>query len=154
MKYIQLTIRNADIFQELNKITAYSGAKNESNASSDTIDRVTAVQEDLVLIDRYREMACSSLVDSLKEFVSSADFSGDALQLTLEASGAYDDALTPALRSDIFSFITADIAARWFAMTWKEKCEEYKNEALKFLADAGRKLHHRLPPRRKSKSPV
>lgn len=148
MKYIELTIRNADIFLELNKMTAYTGVKTESNASNALYDRIVTAGEDSDILERYRGMACSELVERLKEFVVSADSSDESLTLRLCVSGAYDDILTPSLRTDIFMFITANIAARWFRLTFPEKADEYKEEAERLLGDAVKKLFHRKRPTR------
>lgn len=149
MKYIELAIRNADIFKELAKVTAYAGAKSDSDALADVVDRVATVKEDDELLSRYWEMACSGLVDRLKSFVTVADFAGDTLTLQLEVSGSYDDSMTPSLRTDIFSYLVADIAARWFRIAWQEKAESYVSEAARLLTEAERKLYHRRRPVRK-----
>lgn len=149
MKYIELAIRNADIFKELAKVTAYAGAKSDSDALADVVDRVATVKEDDELLSRYWEMACSGLVDRLKSFVTGADFAGDTLTLQLEVSGSYDDSMTPSLRTDIFSYLVADIAARWFRIAWQEKAEAYIVEADRLLTEAERKLYHRRRPVRK-----
>ena len=149
MKTIKIAIRNADIFKELAKVTAYAGAKSDSDALSEVVDRVATVKEDDELLSRYWEMACSGLVDRLKSFVTVADYSADSLLLQLETSGAYDDSLTPSLRTDIFSYLVADIAARWFRITWQEKAESYAGEASRLLTEAERKLYHRRRPVRR-----
>ena len=149
MKTIKIAIKNADIFQELAKMTAYTGAKSDSNALPDVFDRVATVKEDNELLSRYWETACSGLVDRLKSFVTVADYSGDSLSLQLEVSGSYDDSLTPSLRTDIFSYLVADIAARWFGITLPEKAESYGSEASRLLTEAERKLFHRKRPVRR-----
>lgn len=151
MKTINISFTNVDIFQELAKTTAYTGVKNESDDTGAVINRVATVEEDSCLLQRYWEMACSELIEKLKRFVTSAVSNTDSLSLTLETSGAYDDSLTPSLKTDIFSFLVASIAARWFRMVWKERAEEYCLEATAKLTEAERKLYHRKRPERKSK---
>ncbi len=150
MKYINLSFTNAEIFQELAKTTAYTGVKNESEDAATAFNRVATVEEDSGLLQRYWEMACSELIEKLKRFVTSAVNTSDRLTLSLETSGAYDDSLTPSLKTDLFSFLVASIAARWFRMVLKERAEEYGREASAKLTEAERKLYYRKRPQRKS----
>lgn len=116
------------------------------------IDRVATIEEDRELLARYRDMACSELIEHLRNFVTKADFSGETLEMTLEVSGSYDDSFTSSLLTDIFSFIVASIAGRWFRITWKERAGEYEQEAERLVSEAIRKLYHRKRPRRELKN--
>lgn len=148
MKIIKIYVKNADIFAEVAKTTAYAGAKTDSGDPATTFDRVATVDPDENLLERYRQMACSELIDALRAFVTGADFSGPTLSLTLEVSGSYDDSLTRSVETDIFSFIVAAISARWFRVTWPAKAGEYGEEARGFITEATRKLYHRRRPMR------
>ena len=145
MKTITLTLSKRDIFNEIGKSTAYTGAKSDSDANNLLYDRVATVEEDCQLLERYCDVACSEFLEEIKEFVTEVDFSGESINLTLETSGFYDDSLTPSLQTDLFAYLVASISMRWFRITLPER------EAARMLEKALSKLYHRRKPERKSK---
>lgn len=74
---------------------------------------------------------------------------GATLSLTLEVSGAFDDSLSPSVATDIFSFLVASVAARWFRITWPGRSGEYLTESENILSEIIRKLYHRRRPVRR-----
>lgn len=148
MKIIKISIKNSDVFSEVAKTTAYTGAKAETDDPGGLFDRVATVSPDEELLERYRQMACSELIDALRMFVTGADFSGDSLMMTLEVSGSYDDSMTTSVITDIFSFLVAAISSRWFRVAWPAKAAEHEAECIRFLTETTRKLYHRKRPRR------
>lgn len=115
-------------------------------------DRVATVEEDCQLLERYCDVACSELLEKIKEFVTEVDFSGESINLTLETSGFYDDSLTPSLQTDLFAYLVASISMRWFRITLPERAAGEEMEAARMLEKALSKLYHRRKPERKSKN--
>lgn len=150
MKTITLTLRKRDIFNEIGKSTAYTGAKSDSDANNLLYDRVAIVEEDTQLLDRYCDIACSELLEEIKEFVTQVDFSGENIDLTLETSGFYDDSLTPSLQTDLFAYLVASISMRWFRITLPGRAAEQQTEAARMMEKALSKLYHRRKPTRRS----
>lgn len=148
MKYINISVKNSDLYAEIAKTTAYAGAKSPEGET--VFDRVATVGQDEELLARYRLSAASSLVDHLRAFVTGADFAGDSINLKLEVSGAYDDTLTASVATDAFNYLVSDISARWFRITMPGKSSEYEADARASLSELTRKLYHRKRPQRRS----
>lgn len=148
MKIISINIHREEIDRELSKITAYTGVKSPSGGDLKTIDRIATVDEDSALLSRYWQKAGSILADRLKDFITGAAVSDSTIALTLEVSGAYDDALTPSLETDLKGFVAAAMTRSWFAITLPDRVAEWDAESERLLRDASRKLYHRRKPRR------
>lgn len=148
MKNITIKILKAKVLLEIHATSAYAGYKTEKENPGREFDRIATVEEDAELLGRYWEDACCTVADKLRDFIVSADFGIDCLSLNLEVSSAYDDSLTTAVESGIFSYIVAEMTSRWFRLTFAEKAEEWAREGNERLESAVGKLYHRRKPKR------
>lgn len=151
MKTIKISIRSADLFRELQKITAYAGIKNEQD-SNDCLDRVATVEADLPLLSRYRDIALSRLLERLRRFLVTFDVSEEDICLTLAAGTSSDDSLIASIQTDIFSYIISVMAARWFGITWQQRAAGYEADAMRHISEVTAKLLYPRPPIRLRKS--
>lgn len=148
MLNFDIIVLKADIMKEVEKTTTYTGNKTEVANQAVFHDRVATTSTDSDLLQRYWRDACAHLVDSLRAFIVNAQFGQETLRLTLEVSGSYDEALTPAVENGIFSHIAAAITARWFAITFPDRAEEWRLNALALFDCVLANLYYRKKPKR------
>lgn len=146
MKNINISIAKAEVFEDVSLSTAYTGAK--TDVSKDFFLRVATDKADIDILDRFWRITCSCITEKLKDFIRSSDFSGQSLNLSLELSSAYDEALTPAVEKDLFAFISAAITTRWFTMTFPERASEWETLSSSLLSRVIANLCHRKKPSR------
>ncbi|MCH5226056.1 MAG: hypothetical protein J1D77_08630 [Muribaculaceae bacterium] len=147
MKQIQISISLKEVLASVALQTAYAGNKTEGGLK--TFERVATIGRDSPLLLRYWREACGSLADNLRGFIAAYSLTEDALRVTLETSGAYDDAMTPSLTLDIFESIWAKVTARWCDITLPDKARDFHRQADSATERAVSKLCHRKKPVRK-----
>lgn len=146
MKTIKINILRRDADEELARITSYAGIKSPGSEGLKDLDRIATVDEDSALLNRYWQAAANTLADRLKDFITGLAADNESVGLTLEVSGAYDDALTPSLEGDLRGYAAAYMTRAWFAITLPERAAEWDAECERLLRDASRKLYHRKRP--------
>lgn len=146
MKILNISIKKAEILEEVALAAAYSGAKTE--AAEGFFDRVATIEDDSGILSRFWTLICGRVADKLKNFITASEISGDSLSLTLELSGAYDDTLSPSVKSDLFSAMASGVTAKWFRITFPARAPEWEDQSAELLERALSKLCHRLPPQR------
>lgn len=148
MKKVNILIMRRAVMEEVAKTTAYAGAKSTGDIASD-FDRISTVDADSDLLDRFWNESAVSVTARLRQFVEEADYSGSALSLTLTLSSSYDDSQTPSVSSSLFSFMVRSITAKWYAFTLKEEARETAMQAETYLSDATSRCFWKKPPKRK-----
>ena len=162
MKIITLSFSKAEIFQQVALATAYTGAKaeppnNNTNTSDKLIsagqlfDRVATINSDSSILSTIYTQVCGEVQDKFKTFITAVDTSLEALTLTLELSGAYDDSLTESVKGDIFEAMVAGITAGWFRYSLPSAVTDLENRCSQLLSRAFAKLCHRRKPDRRQK---
>ena len=149
MKTLSIIIEKEELIKELEKAAAYAGFKTESADPDATFERVSLIEEDGDLLERYWHEACGFVAGSLKDFIAEAGFGEERLELVLELSGSFDMALGPAVREGLFSWMCALVGARWFRLTLPEKSGDWDALSSRFEAGLISKLYHRTKPIRK-----
>jgi hypothetical protein len=66
----------------------------------------------------------------------------------LELSSSYDDNLTEAVSTSLFSFFVASIVSKWFAFSNKPEAESYAVGAATIMDDVMRKIYYKKKPTR------
>ncbi|MDE6142681.1 MAG: hypothetical protein K2F94_01240 [Muribaculaceae bacterium] len=151
MKNIVLEVARSDVEEMVAQSTAYLGFKSPGQADrGEWIDRVSMVDEDRTLLERFVSESFAMAVERLKEFVVDADCSGSRLRLTLEVSVAYDGSVTVAVSESFRSYLAASALGRWLRMSYPEKGAEFDAEAIAHLSTMERNLYHRRKPVRKA----
>lgn len=144
MKQIQISITKQEVFEDVALHSAYTGEK--ENADPNFFRKVATVKADNPLLLRFWSDMASRISERLQAFVSMFNCSDDLFSLTLMLSGAYDDTLTPGVKTDLKSALVAGVAARWYAFAYPEKTAELENREEKLLDSVISKLCHRKPP--------
>ena len=146
MKQINISFSKKAVFDEVSLKTAYTGAKN--TACSDCFSRISTVNDDDEILSCYWKTACGEITDKLRAFLTGCQISDNNFNMILEVSGAYDEALTPWVESDLFDTLVASVTAAWFRLSLPENAGEHELKALTLLQRAYAKLCQRRRPQR------
>ena len=156
MKQILLSLSCGQLFAEVERTTAYLGAKQAPAESPGShFDRVAATTADRPLLRRFSLEALSTLAERLKGIVSAIDTGADpsagsepAFALTLTLSEAYDSSLTPSARANFEGYMAAFVTSRWLRLSAPDKEAPWQTEARRLLLEITSTLYHRNPPKR------
>lgn len=146
MNQLIINIPKDGIFTEVSLASSYAGAK--AGDDENAFARVSTVEEDSELLERFWYDTCGEVADRLKSFTVDSEFTGLGFSITLELSAAYDTAMTPSVEREIFSSIATGVTSRWFRFTKPEISEEWSQRSSELLSRVFAKLCHRKAPRR------
>ena len=150
MKTIDLTIPRTSVESAVAEATAYTGAKATDRDGQEAVfERVATADRDRNMIRRLVNEGFLEATERFRQFVTSSDFSGETLKVTMEVSDSYDTATTERARSTLESFLSAHATARWLRFAFPAKAEEWEKEAAERLSELEANLFHRPRPRRK-----
>ena len=153
MKQIKLYVMAASLYNEVERTTAYLGAKQATAEDAGRhFDRVAAVADDRPMLRLYSTEALSALAEKLKGIVAAIatdpeEGSGE-LSLTLNLSESYDPCLTPSAQAGFRAYMSAAVIARWLRLVNPEKEGVWQGEAQRLLTEITATLYHRNPPKR------
>jgi hypothetical protein len=156
MQDVTITISKSLVWHEVAKATNYTGAKMVTQEDSGAYDRISTIDEDREMMERFWVEACSLVTSQLKEWVKTVedqpihhgvDVTSD-YEVTLSVADAWPTALLDSVQSSLLSFVVATILSKWYRLTNKGEVEAYSNEAAAHLVDAQIKLYQRVRPTR------
>lgn len=148
MYKIDIVFNKSNIFDEVSLNSEYIGAKNESDEN--IYERVSTVSADEDLLNRFLTEMQGVIIEKLREFITDVKYSSQDFSVTMELSGAYDEALTPSVKEDLFAAMSKGVCARWFRFTYPAKSSEWLNQSDALLSRAYAKLCYRKKPQRLS----
>lgn len=151
MKNLILEIEKGVVERNVAQTTAYTGAKSEGGGGDGVYDRVATIEGDGGMVERFVRDACCTVAERLKEFVTTVNYAGESIRLSLEMSDAYDESMLPAARNGFESYLTACAIARWMRLAYPAKAPEWETEASWQLTELERNLYHRRKPRRRGR---
>lgn len=108
-----ITITKADVMAEINKTSAYIGAKTVKQDGENLYYNISAVKEDAEMLERYWNEACSGVATIAKEYVKEAEMSDTAWTLTLDMPSKYNKALDGVLKQQAFSYVVRAMLYEW-----------------------------------------
>lgn len=149
MKTVVIDITKQDVYEEVAKTTAYTGAKKEGDDGA--YDRIFTKDSDMEMLERFWSEACSAATEQLKRFVTevSGESAGStAYRLTLELSGSFDDSLTAGMKASLTSYLVSMIVSKWSRITNRTESESYATDAAGAMDDVMRKVYYRKKPTR------
>ncbi|MCH5234901.1 MAG: hypothetical protein J1E16_06375 [Muribaculaceae bacterium] len=149
MKKIEIKINKTEILEKVSLSSAYLGYKAE-NAET-LYDRISTIEADKPLLGEFWTEMCGIMTEKFREFIVNVEKEETGMNLTLELSNAYDDALTPSVKDNLVAAIVTGICGRWFRFTFPEKSEEWLNESGELIGSAMKKLCYRKKPVRGGK---
>ncbi|MCH5228548.1 MAG: hypothetical protein J1F12_00955 [Muribaculaceae bacterium] len=144
MKTVNIDISKKDILEVVAINTAYTGAKNPGDSS--IFERVATISEDDEMLSRHWPVVFGSLSDKLRNFIVDSQYGADSFSISLELSGAFDEAMLPGVKNDLFSYVAAAMTSHWFLFSFPEKWEEWEKRGRELLDSAVAKLCVRRRP--------
>ena len=148
MKNISINISKSTILNSVSLNSEYTGAK--STDPGKEYDRVATVKEDEMLLTGFWLEICGLISEKFKDLITKYEISDTMLNMKMELSNAFDDALHASIVTDITNAIVAGVTGRWFKVTAPEKSEEWLDNSNSLLNQAAAKLYHRKKPIRRS----
>lgn len=146
---ITLTINRDNVYKEVAKTTAYTGAKMDDEFA---YDKIFTTDEDQEMLLRFwnesKNTICQALKRVLDSEVESASTLGTDYTLTLDVSASFDTALQDSIKSSLFSFFVMNITSKWYTFTNKSETTNYAAEAASYLEDIKRKVFFKKKPTR------
>lgn len=118
-----------DILNEVDKTTAYLGAKQVSEGN--LYGRISTIAEDREMLNRFFHEACAMISGIGKKFIKTSSFGEDDENFYIEYSlpESWNEAMEAPLKQDIYSFIVNYIIARWFVICGSEYAKVYSEYA-------------------------
>ncbi|MDD3037142.1 hypothetical protein [Bacteroides sp.] len=152
---IVLTIKKANVYDEVAKLTGYVGAKTIEDTGK-AYDRVFTTDDDRLMLERFWREAIGAITDEVKRFISTVSTSSNSQSIdisevwtvTLDMPSNFDNNLTVSINDSIFSYAVNSIASKWFAITNKEEEEKYNTMAVASGNETKSKLYYRKKPKR------
>ncbi len=144
---VTITIEKEAVYEEVAQTTSYTGAKMEGGDSK-TYDRIFTTEADRSQLERFWNESCVAVCETLKEFVQQERNEKEGFEADLRLSSAFDKALEPAMKKELFSFFVMNIAAKWYVFTNKNEAGEFATAAATMLEGVKRKAYYRRKPTR------
>ena len=148
MSQINVSLCKKEVLRDVWLTTSYAGAKAENPTNCELFDRVTTVEEDADLLNKFWIESCSRMSDLLKDFTRSVSFDDESLQMLIAVSTGFDMSLSDSIVHDIRKGMVAQISAAWFQITLPERAADRETEWQKTADSLRSKLYHRRAPRR------
>lgn len=146
---INITIIKADVIAEVNKTSAYIGAKTITQDGGNLYYNISTIKEDAEMLERYWREASGDVAAVAKPFVKSVRYTTFDWNLRLEMPSTYNEALTEVAEQRIFSYIV-----RYILLNWLKLCsfdpnviQAYGTECQGLLTGVDDILHARLSAR-------
>lgn len=147
MTEITITINKDEVYDEVSQTTSYTGAKMEGSDET-TYDRIFTTDADRSQLERFWNESCVAVCEALKEFVQEERNAKDGFTVLLALSSAFDPALEPAMKKELFSFFVMNIVCKWYVFTNKKEAGDFATAAATMLDGVKRKAYYRRRPTR------
>ena len=147
MTEVTIIINKDEVYEEVAQTTSYTGAKMEGGDDR-TYDRIFTTEGDRSQLERFWNESCVAVCEALKEFVQEERNGKDGFTVFLALSSAFDPALEPAIRKELFSFFVMNIVCKWYVFTNKKEAGDFAASAAAMLDGVKRKAYYRRRPTR------
>lgn len=140
-----ITITKANVIAEVNKTSAYIGAKTITQDGENLYYNISTIKEDAEMLERYWNEACSNVAAVAKEYVTAAVTTDTDWTLTLDMPAKYNKAFDGVLKQQVFSYIVRMILYKWLLMCNYDvnALKVYNDECNGLLIGIGDILHAR-----------
>lgn len=140
-----LSINKKEVYDEVDKTAAYTGAKKDD---AKEYERIFVSEDDRLMLERFWQESKDTICNALKRFVVSEEETDETYSLKLNLSSAFDDALLESMQRSLFSFFVMNITSKWFAISNKSEAEENALSAAASIEDVKRKAFFKKKPKR------
>nr|DAP62958.1 MAG TPA: hypothetical protein [Caudoviricetes sp.] len=143
-----LTIKKNDIYEEVEKTTAYIGKKATVEDGKSAFDQIFVTEADLAMIERFFNESLDALRNVLKRFISGGSGVDGTINWELEMPSRFDGNLLDSINSSANSFLVNSIIGKWCEIVANEKAKEYADNAAALLLDIKDKAFYKKKPAR------
>lgn len=143
---VSLTVKKSDVYDEVAKTTAYTGAKMEGDENA--YERIFTTDADQQMLERFWHECQVDACETLKKFLQSEEERNGEYTLHLALSQSFDTALEESMGKELFSFFVTGIAAKWYTFTNKKEAADYIASAQALLVGIHRKALYKRKPTR------
>lgn len=113
---LTINILKAEVMAEVDKTSAYIGAKTITQDGGNLYYSISTIKEDAEMLERYWREACSDVAAVAKEFLKSAETTDADWTLTLEMPAKYNTGYNEVLKYRVFSYIVRQVLIRWLQL--------------------------------------
>ena len=143
---VTISIKKEDVIKEVNKTSAYIGAKTINNDGTGNLYyNISTIKEDAEMLQRYWEEALSNVLSVAKPFVSDVD-EQDTWSVTLTMPSNYNPAFDGVIKQKIFSYVVTYVLLNWLTLcnVATAVIQYYSTETASMLSGVDDILHARL----------
>lgn len=112
MRTIDIYISKADVYKEVIKLTAYTGAKQAIDDKG--FDKVFMSDAEMEILDRYWKEICAEISLRLSEWIEHVET--ESAVITLNVADGFNDALTESLTQAITSYFVTSLLSKWYSI--------------------------------------
>lgn len=141
-----ISINKADVIAEVNKTSAYIGAKTITQDGGSLYYNISTIKEDAEMLERYWREACANVAAVAKAYVGGISADDTEWRVTLEMPSAYNTSYDGVIKQRMFSYIVRYILLHWLIMCGFDSgvIQIYSNECASMLDGIDDILHARL----------
>ena len=143
---ITLTVSKVSVYNEVAKTTSYTGAKMVGDEGA--YNRIFTPDEDQEMLERFWDESRAEVAQAFIRMVSSEGMDGDAYNLVLHVSEAFDDSLLPGMQLGLYSYFVNSLAGKWYVYTNKGEAGDYIDRGSALLEEVKEKAMHKKRPTR------
>lgn len=111
-----ISINKDDVITEVNKTSAYIGAKTITQDGGNLYYNISTIKEDAEMLERYWREACANVAAVAKEYVSGINSGDTVWEVTLDMPSTYNTSYDGVIKQRMFSYIVMYILLNWLIM--------------------------------------
>lgn len=146
MQEYTINVTKSNIYNEVSKLTHYTGAK--ATEDNGAYERVALTEAEMEMIDTYIEDAIVGIEEAMDESHKSTSETGGQISITLSLSNAWKTENGEPLTRSTEKYITNVCAAGWFGLAKTDLKERYDAAAAALLMDMRIKANEKARPQR------
>lgn len=141
-----ISIVKADVIAEVNKTSAYIGAKTITQDVGNLYYNISTIKEDAEMLERYWREGCANVAAVAKAYVSGTSADDTQWEVTLEMPSTYNTSYDGVIKQRMFSYIVRYILLNWLTMCGFDSgvIQIYSGECGSLLDGIDDILHARL----------
>lgn len=147
MQDVKITIKKDDVFEEVEKTSAYVGSKNIDSNGRSLYDSVFVTDTDRQMLERFWQDAQNSVSSALSRVIGHTDVDSNGnYTICLAMPDNFQIEQLPNLQSTAMNYVVNVIVAEWCNVSAKGEMENYTKQAETLLLQMKRIIYSRCRP--------